>query len=79
MLYRSSYHVWESCVHFNRYTQFSLEASEEEYDDAICVNIEGVLKNEKSQGWVHCKTTVLQRMTLMCVIRPLLTNIVSKM
>ncbi|PNF22433.1 hypothetical protein B7P43_G16287 [Cryptotermes secundus] len=32
------------------YTQFSLEASEEDYEDAICVNIEGVLRNEKSQG-----------------------------
>jgi hypothetical protein len=38
-----------------------LEASEED-EDAICVNIEGVLKNEKSQGWVYCETTLLQKM-----------------
>lgn len=35
---------------FNRCSQFCLEASEEDCEDAICVNIEGVLKNEKSQG-----------------------------
>jgi hypothetical protein len=34
---------------FYRSTQYYLEASEED-EDAICVNIEGVLKNEKSQG-----------------------------
>jgi hypothetical protein len=34
---------------FNRCSQFCLEASEDS-EDAICVNIEGVLKNEKSHG-----------------------------
>jgi hypothetical protein len=37
----------KSCVHFYRY---SLESAEEDDEDAICVNIEGVLKNEKLQG-----------------------------
>jgi len=27
-----------------------LESAEEGYEDAICVNIEGALKNEKFQG-----------------------------
>jgi hypothetical protein len=38
-----------------------LESAEEDDEDAICVNIEGVLKNEKLQGWVYCETTVLPR------------------
>jgi len=46
--YQSCWNGWEGFVHVNRY---SLESSEEDYEDAICVNIEGVLKNEKLQGW----------------------------